>query len=193
MRTKSSHFAVVLDACVLYPSPLRSLLLFIATKQVFRAHWSETIHQEWMRNLQKNRPDLDPKKLERTRDLMDRHSESALVVGFEYLIDRLQLPDPDDRHVLAAAIHAKAAAIVTFNLQDFPDQQLSGYAIQALHPDDFLCDLMDLYPAEILSAVREARSAMQRPHYEANEYLELLQRQGLSQFTHLLKPWITLI
>lgn len=116
----SSHFTVVYDACVLYPAPLRDLLMRLALTDLYRARWTDRIHDEWMHSVLKQRPDLKREDLERTRELMNAHVRDCLVTGFEYLIPVVELPDPDDRHVVAAAIHAGADLIVTFNLQDFP-------------------------------------------------------------------------
>lgn len=111
---------VIYDACVLYPAPLRDFLLQLACEGLFRARWTHAIHEEWTRNLLKAHPDLNPKALARTCQLMDRAVPNALIKGHETLIEGLALPDPDDRHVLAAAIHGRAQMIVTFNLKDFP-------------------------------------------------------------------------
>ena len=95
------------DANVLYPSGLQNFLMHLALTGVFCAHWSAEVHDEWTRSLLKNRPDLTSAKLERTRQLMDKALPDALVTGYEHLIDAIRLPDPDDRHVLAAAINAE--------------------------------------------------------------------------------------
>ena len=92
----------------------------LSLTDLFKARWTDIIHDEWIRNVSVNN-NIDPLKLERVRDLMDLNVRDAKVEGFEYLIESLELPDPDDRHVLAAAIHAKADAIVTFNMKDFPE------------------------------------------------------------------------
>jgi predicted nucleic acid-binding protein len=118
---------VILDACVLYPAPLRDLLLWLALSGIYRPRWTEMIHEEWMRSLLKERPDLARDRLERTRKLMDKAVPDSLVSGYEGLIGGLSLPDPDDRHVLAAAIHGGAEIIVTFNLADFPPDTLGHY------------------------------------------------------------------
>lgn len=97
----SSNFTVVYDACVLYPAPLRDLLMRLALTDRFRARWSNTIHDEWIRNLLKQRPELDPAALEKTRALMNSSVRDSLVEGFEHLIPAIELPDPDDRHVVA--------------------------------------------------------------------------------------------
>ncbi len=110
------------DANVLYPSGLRNFLMHLALTGPFRAYWSADVHDEWIRNLGKNRPDLTRDKLERTRRLTDLALPGAIVSGYEHLIETIELPDRDDRHVVAAAIHCGASVIVTLNLADFPSQ-----------------------------------------------------------------------
>jgi hypothetical protein len=100
-------FTVFYDANVLYPAELRNFLMHLALMGMFRAKWSADVHEEWMRNLLKNRSDLTREKLERTRQLMDKAAPDALVTGYQHLIPGLLLPDEDDRHVLAAAIRAE--------------------------------------------------------------------------------------
>ena len=86
-------FTAVYDSCVLYPAPIRDLLLELALTDLFRAKWSTAIHEEWMASLAKARPELKREKLERTRDLMDLHVRDCLVTNFEDLIPALKLPD----------------------------------------------------------------------------------------------------
>ncbi|MFT4641948.1 MAG: hypothetical protein ACI8T1_005292 [Verrucomicrobiales bacterium] len=95
---------VVPDACVLYPAGLRRLMMWLAVHNVIRPKWTVEIHDEWMRNVLKDQPDLTRENLERTRRLMDAHAGDCLVSGYEKHISALSLPDPNDRHVLAAAI-----------------------------------------------------------------------------------------
>ena len=159
----SSHFTVVYDACVLYPAPLRDLLMRLALTDCFRARWSNAIHEEWTRSLLKQRPELDPAAVEKTRTLMNASVRDCLVEGFENLIPTIQLPDEDDRHVVAAAIHCGAETIVTFNTRDFPPSALSRYKLEAQHPDDFIVDLFDLHPASVLQAVAEQRASLKKP------------------------------
>jgi predicted nucleic acid-binding protein len=113
-------FIAFYDANVLYPAELRNLLMHLALTGLFRAKWSADVHEEWISALLEKRPDLTRDKLERTRALMDLHAVDALVTGYEDLIPGLQLPDPNDRPVLAAAIRGQATVIVTMNLRDFP-------------------------------------------------------------------------
>lgn len=174
-----STFTAIYDANVLYPSTLRSLLLYLALSGLFRARWSEHIHHEWMRNLLANQPHLQPEQLERTRHLMDAHAPGCLVSGYEPLINNLVLPDPNDRHVLAAAIVAQAGVIVTFNLSDFPIDATRPYGIEAQHPDIFIQHLIDLKPQAVLAAAREHRQSLQKPAMTAEHYIVSLERQQL--------------
>src|SRR5579871_3108956 len=126
--------SAILDSCVLYPAPLRDFFMRLAV-QLYQPKWTETIHEEWIRNVLADRPDLTRAQLTRTRELMDRHGGACLVTGYEALFPTLSLPDPDDRHVLAAAITAQAPLIVTFNLPDFPAPILAARHVRAMHPD----------------------------------------------------------
>lgn len=107
-----ANFTVVYDANVLYPAPLRSILMYLATTGLFRAKWTLDIHEEWIRNLLSNREDLSREQLLKQRDLMIQAIPDSLVTGYEPFIQELDLPDADDRHVLAAAIHAGAQVII---------------------------------------------------------------------------------
>ena len=102
----------------------------LAGTGLFRAKWSARIHDEWTRNLLKNRPDLDANKLQRTVDLMNAAIPDCLVEQYEDLIVGLDLPDPDDRHVLAAAIHSGCDAIITMNLKDFPPDYVRKFTLK---------------------------------------------------------------
>jgi hypothetical protein len=131
-----ANFVAVYDACVLYPAQLRNLLLHLAVSGAFRARWTERIHDEWMRSLLKRHADLDRSKLERIRQCMDEAVPDCLVRDYEGIESMLTLPDPDDRHVLAAGILCHAGAIVTYNLTDFPAEILGPYGMDAQHPDE---------------------------------------------------------
>jgi len=116
----------VLDTNVLYPPSLRDLLMWLAAVNAFEPRWTDAIHNEWMRHVLKDRPDLTIAQLERTRDLMNLVDPKCLVTGYEERIAGLILPDQDDRHILAAAIEAGASVIVTFNLRDFSNESVGS-------------------------------------------------------------------
>ena len=151
----------------------------LALTGIFRAHWFAEVHEEWIRNLLKNRPDLTPDKLDRTRQLMDKALPDALVTGYEHLIDSIELPDKDDRHVVAAAIHCRASVIVTLNLGDFPAQALGRFSIEAQHPDDFVLALLENLPAHVVDAAKTHRMSLKNPAKTPDEYLAELDEQGL--------------
>ena len=112
---------------------MRDAPMQLAVTDLFKAKWTADIHR-------------DRAALERTRDLMDRATRDCLVTGYEALVPALTLPDPDDRHVLAAAIVGRCDAIITQNLKDFPPQTLAPFGIETQHPDDFFRNQLSLRP-----------------------------------------------
>ena len=174
-------FVVIYDACVLYPAPLRDLLLRIARTGLVRARWSEQILEECFRNIVQNRSDLKPEALQRTRELMNQAVPDCLVHRYENLIEGLSLPDQNDRHVLAAAIRAGAQAIVTFNLSDFPDKLLVPYNVEAKHPDDFVLDQLDLASGAVVNVIIEQTQSLKNPPRTISQLLDTLRDNGLVQ------------
>ncbi len=183
-------FGAFYDANVLYPSELRNLLMHLALTGLFRAKWSAAVHEEWISSLLRNRPDLTREKLERTRMLMDKHAAGALVTGYEDLIPGLQLPDPNDRHVLAAAIRGRADVIVTMNVRHFPARLIAPFGIDAQHPDEFILHLLDLAPGLVVAAAQTHRESLKNPTKSVAEYLETLERQGLTQTASVLREYM---
>jgi predicted nucleic acid-binding protein len=183
-------FTAFYDANVLYPAELRNLLMHLALTGLFRAKWSADVHEEWISSLLQNRPDLTRDKLNRTRMLMDKHAVDALVTGYEDLIPGLRLPDPNDRHVLAAAIQGHADVIVTMNLRDFPSDVLAPLGIEAQHPDEFVVQLLGLAPDAVVDAANDHRRSLKNPHKTATEYLDALERHGLTQTVAVLKEYM---
>ncbi|HHR5882922.1 TPA: PIN domain-containing protein [Providencia alcalifaciens] len=188
-----SPFPVVLDACVLYPSLLRDLLMHLAITGLYQAKWTDTIQDEWQRNLLSNRPDLAQKQLIRTASLMNNALPDARVSQYEPLIEGIELPDLNDRHVVAAAIKCHAKIIVTLNLKDFPKESMDQLEIEALHPDEFISDLFDLNHALALSAVRRQRLSLTKPEININEYFATLLRQGLPMTVKALEKYQSMI
>jgi predicted nucleic acid-binding protein len=171
----------IIDACVLYSAPVRDLVIRLAQADLVRARWTTNIRGEWMRNVLNNNPHISKTRLERTRLLMDGAVRDCLVTGHEGLIDSLVLPDPDDRHVLAAAIQGEAEIIVTFNLADFPPDQLAEYNIKAVHPDEFFSNLFDSAVDDFCMAVIQQRQGLKNPPKSVDEFLTTLASVGLTQ------------
>ncbi len=183
----------LLDTNVLYPAGLRDLLLRLADRHLLAPLRSADIHAEWMRNLLADRPDIDAAELDRTRAVMDEHFPDAVVTGYEAIAAGLDLPDPDDRHVLAAAIRGGADVIVTRNLRDFPVDRLAPDALAAQHPDAFIAGLFESDPGAVLDAVRGHRAALRHLPRSARDHLAALERQGLSGTVSLLRRHETAI
>ena len=165
----------------------------LALTDLFHARWTDTIHEEWIRSVLKNRPDITREHLEHTRCLMNSYVRDGLVSGYEELIPALTLPDPDDRHVLAAAICSHADVIVTFNLKHYPEAVLDKYGIEAQHPDEFLLDLFDLSPHAVLQTIKEQRQALKKPLRTVEEHLAVLERQQLAMTVFALREYADLI
>lgn len=160
----------------------------LALTDLFKARWTDEIHEEWIGALLRDEK-FSRQKLERVRDLMDAHVRDAKVLGYQSLIDTLELPDPDDRHVLAAAIRCNADAIVTFNLKDFPAVVLAPYGIDAIHPDDFIYYQIDMAPAICCGAIKAQRLALKNPVMEVGDFLAVLQKQQLPQAVSRLREF----
>lgn len=165
-------FTALYDANVLHPPGLRDLLVRLGQTGLFRARWSEKILDEMVRSILVRRPDLDPERLARTRSLMCDAVADCLVTGYEPLIDGLQLPDLDDRHVLAAAIRCSAQVIVTSNLDDFPPSALERFNIEAQAPDQFILDLVNLAPGRVAAVVQQQSAALRTPPRTVDELLD---------------------
>lgn len=183
-----TSFTVVYDACVLYPASIRDLMVEIARTGLLRAKWSHRIHLEWINALIRERPDLERARLERVAQLMNDAVLDCLVTGFESLEAGLTaLPDPNDRHVLAAAIHSSAQEIVTFNLKHFPGAALRPYGICAIHPDEFVEHLLDLNAEIVCEAVRRIRRRLINPPRSAEEMIGSYERNGLAVSASVLR------
>ena len=180
--------AAFLDASVLYPPMLRSLLMYLAATRVFKALWSEQVQDEWIRAVLRNNPDVSAAALARTRAMMTLHVDGAVVTGYEPLIAALTLPDPNDRHVLAAAMHGGAKVIVTNNLRHFPKRVLAPHDIVAKPADGFVCDLIAADAGGVLKALALDRAGLRKPAMTAAEYLDAIQHNGLVQAAARLRP-----
>lgn len=190
-----ARFSVILDACVLYPAVVRDATMRLALTDLFKARWTDDIHNEWITALLRETNDDGTQRykeevLYRTRDLMDKGVRDAKVTGYEYLIPSIELPDSDDRHVVAAAIHAKADAIVTYNLKDFPQEYLvENFDIEIIHPDDFFRSQLDLNTGLAVKAFQNQFASLKKPPLTPEEFLTRLQKAQLVQTANFLKDF----
>lgn len=188
----SAYYTAILDANVLYPQLVRDLLLSLAACGLYHARWSAHINDEWTRNFRAKMPEHGDKVMGIVAAL-ERAVPDCLVKGYEHLTFKLELPDPKDRHVLAAAIAGHADAIVTFNLKHFPSEALAAFDIEVQHPDDFVMNQLQLHEIRALTAVKEMRERWKNPRYTAEEMLKLLEARGMPQTAEHLQGALKLI
>lgn len=169
----------IYDANVLYNASVRDLCIWLAVEGAVEARWTNEIHDEWTHHLLVNRPDLDPERIQRLRSTINKAIPDCLVTDYGHLIEQLELPDPKDRHVLAAAVTCCANTIVTFNVSDFPATALDRHRIETLSPDIFINRLMTLVPKTVCRAARRHHNNLRRPSMTTGIYLETLRSRGL--------------
>lgn len=171
----------VFDACILYPFHLRNIVVQAAVDRLVDARWTDEIHDEWIRNLAANVPAIPVERLQTTRRLMNDALPLAIVVGYEDHIEAVRLPDPNDRHIVAAGIAAGAAVILTWNLRHFPAEALKRFGLRRATPDAFLSDLYDNDPEVVIGSLANARRNLSRSHVSASDFIDILDRQKLVQ------------
>ncbi len=173
-------FVVVYDANVLFPNSLRDLLIRIAQAGLVQAKWTSEILDETFAALGQRLPDVDQAKWLTLRERMTHTIRDGLVVDYEPLIEVVSgLPDPNDRHVVAAAIKSKAQVIVTANIKDFPDSALATRNVEAKHPDAFIMDQINLDSRAVYSAVQQIADSWKNPPGTIGDVLASLARSGL--------------
>ncbi len=165
----------------------------LAMTDLFRACWTDAIHEEWIRSVLSNRPDLTREQLERTRDLMNTSVLDSVVTDYEHFIPIIQLPDKNDRHVVAAAVRCGASAIVTYNTKDFPDAELRKYDLEAIEPDDFIVQQLHLSEAQVIQSARKVRARLKNPPCSVDDYLLRLEQQELPKAVNTLRAFRHLI
>lgn len=180
-----STFTVLVDANVFFGARLRSLVLTLAQTKMFRARWTERIHDEWMRSVA-TKHDLPIEKLAKTKALMDAAVLNCLVSGYEPLEASFDLPDADDRHVLAAAVKTRADLILTFNQKDFPATVLAPLGLATQHPDDFMQDMFGISAEMFIDAVTEDFRHYLAPPLSFDEYVASLARAGIPETATLI-------
>lgn len=174
------RYTALLDACVLYPIVMADALISLATTGLFAAKWSRRIEEEWMRNLEANRPDLQGKldgRCEAMRAAVPDWEVPA--VKWQAININHKLPDDDDEHVLAAAIAGHADCIVTANLRDFPSQVLETLNLEAIHPDSFVIAQWDLDHIAVISAFKQMRQRWRSPQASASDFADRFQAASM--------------
>jgi predicted nucleic acid-binding protein len=169
----------VLDANVLFPFQLRNFLLHLATESLYDPLWSERIVDEFARHLVAGAY-VTRDQVVHLIGQMRRVFVDAWGTEYESHIDDFLLPDPDDRHVLALAVHYEAEYIVTLNRKHFPEQVLRPLGIEVLPPDAFVELLAQAGFAQIRSAAEKHRLSLKRQPLAPQKYIDSLRRAGLT-------------
>lgn len=182
-----AEITALIDANVLYTMATTDIVIETAKAGLFRAHWTDAIHDEWMENLLRKTPSLTRDGLVKRRSAMNAAIRNALVTGYESTVPTLTLPDPNDCHVLAAAIVGRCDVIVTFNLRHFPASALSPLGISAVHPDTFLVERLDADEGTFLSCVKRLRERLKNPPRTVDEHLARMAKVGLTVLANRLE------
>lgn len=167
----------VIDACALYPTVLRQILLGVAERGLFTPIWSARLLEEWTRAAARNGGAEDAQiAIAEATSANVRFPNALKPPGDDA---PLWLPDPADIHVLATAIQSGAGTIITQNLKDFPARELSGYGVKALAPDAVLMDLWLQNPDEVTEAVTHTHAEAERLSGQSLPLRALLKRARL--------------
>jgi hypothetical protein len=177
----------ICDACVLYPFHLRNILVQASVDGLYEARWTDEIHDEWTRNLLANVPAIPPERLQITRRLMEAALPGARIDGYHHHIDKVALPDLDDRHIVAAALQARASRILTWNLRDFPVSALRNLGLVRQTPDVFLAELYEQTPQHIVASLANARRDLSKSGVTPRGFLDVLKEQKLPQLEKRLR------
>ncbi len=185
----ANRFTVLTDACSLFSPLARNLLLSLAEAEFFRLRWSARILDETERAIARVLGDRrTAERAARARGAMERAFPEAAVTGYEDLTDGLQhLPDPDDAHVIAAAVKTRASIIVTENLRHFPRRVLEPLDLEARTADAFIADTIDLDTGRAIAAVRRMRERFKRPEMTPETLLTAMEAAGLTQTVDVLR------
>lgn len=189
MKVVANRYTAVLDACVILPARKRDFLFSFHKVGLYRARWTKEIDDEWHRNLIKLKPELHD-RIDRLRSFISNDFEDCYVENYSGLAADLELPDEDDRHVIAAAIRCGAQAIVTDNLKDFPTSELEKYDIEAVTPDTFLSQTFELFPVQALSAVKVMRSRLKKSPQNVPEFIMSTTAAGLPRLAGELRKYV---
>ncbi|HJQ57165.1 MAG TPA: PIN domain-containing protein [Vineibacter sp.] len=181
----------VFDACILYPFHLRNIVVQAAVDRLIDARWTDAIHDEWCRNLVAAVPAIPAARLENTRRLMNEALPTAMVQGYENHVAAVNLPDPDDRHVVAAGIAAGAAVILTWNLRHFPVRELKTFGLRATTPDAFLSVLHDQAPDLLLGCLANARRNLTRSRVSAADFIDIMRGQKLTRLAQRVEKHVS--
>jgi hypothetical protein len=191
----ANRFTAFVDACTLAGALKRNMLLSLAEADFFRIRWSAPVLEETQRAIasmltKKGVADAE-ERAARAIAAMRRAFADADVAGFEPLLSVcVGLPDPNDAHVIAAALKTQAAVIVTDNIKDFPSALLSGLNLEARTADTFIADTIALDTGRAVAAIRTMRRRLNRPEKTAETLLLDMEANSLTETVDVLRTHI---
>jgi predicted nucleic acid-binding protein len=191
----ANRFTALVDACTLTNTLKRNLLLTLAEAGFFRLRWSGQILDETEAAIEKvlrEKGRTDPRlRAKRARTAMETAFEDAMVSDFDRFMSAADgLPDPNDAHVVAAAIKTRASMIVTENLKHFPAANLATINMEAKSADEFIADTIALDEGRAVAAIREMRERFNKPAITAEALLLKMEAEGMQEAVDLLRPYI---
>ena len=189
-----SRPVAVLDSCVLYPVATTDALVSLASSGLFSAKWTRRIEDEWIRAIERQRPDLVGRLTLRRDAMRDAIVDWEVAeAAWSNISIECQLPDPDDEHVIAAAIAVGADIIVTANGDDFPSHILDPLGLQVMHPDPFIVELIESDEELWVTTFASMRRRLRRPEVTPEDFLYRMERAGLSKTADSLRDVLHLL
>ena len=159
----SARFIAVIDANVLFPIVIRDYLIWLSIYELYSPKWSIKLLEEFKNTLIKRK--ISKEKADQQVELLNKSSPNALVRNYESIIPAIDLPDENDRHVVAAAVKCNANVIVTYNKKHFPQEYLEQFGLNILDPDTFIADMIDLSPIKCCEAFKEMVLIKNKPPF----------------------------
>lgn len=176
----------VLDACVLYPTVLREILIGVAKASLYVPLWSDRILEEWARATRKISPVAEVQARSEVA-MLNLALPKASIAAQPGLEARLHLPDENDIHVLAVAIAGSADAIITFNARDFPRHVLAGEGITRRDPDSFLWEMWSHHPEKVGAVIASVQAKAEQISGQPQPLRPFLKRAGLPRLAKALQ------
>lgn len=189
-----ARYTALLDACVLHPMAAADALMSLAAAGIYAAKWTRKIEAEWINSIEARRPDLKGRLDNRRDHMREAVPDWEIEEGaWQSLIGGLQLPDPGDVHVLAAALAGHADCIVTANVRDFPIEVVGALGVEIIHPDQFIVAQWDLDQLVAVAAFKRMRARWKKPDTSAEDFAAAMERAGLPAAAQRLREAVELI
>ncbi|RSM56673.1 hypothetical protein DMB66_33635 [Actinoplanes sp. ATCC 53533] len=179
---------VFVDTNVLFPFSVMDLMLALTEDSVHEVLWTNALLAEWERVIVREQRRSAASAAAITAAIREYFTDSeVLEAEYAHLIERMPGTDPDDRVHMAAAIAGGADAIVTWNHADFPAEALASHRVRVCTPDDYLCELLESWPDEVLDTVVRVAGEKRRPPMTPEGLTILLAKAGVPTFADQLQ------